>query len=67
MSQLILPNQPKNDEEVLVNILTYLQSKKEHYNQRHRIENIERIMAAYTMLELQRIKKDSSIIQVPGR
>ena len=65
MSVLILPNQPQNDEEVLVAIFNYLQMPKPHYNQRHRIENMEKILGAFTALELNKRKKSNSLIMTP--
>jgi len=65
MSALILPNQPQNDEEVLVAIFNYLQMPKPHYNQRHRIENMEKILGAFTALELNKRKKSNSLIMTP--
>ena len=65
MSVLILPNQPQNDEEVLVAIFNYLQMPKPHFNQRHRIENMEKILGAFTALELNKRKKSNSLIVAP--
>lgn len=67
MSNLVLPNQPQNDEEMLTSILKYLETPKKHFNAQHRMENMERILAAFTALKLKEVQKGQSLIIQPGR